>query len=70
MSKTHKGRIILWNTNPKKPIIQYDLKNNFIKEWGSATEAANSLNKPSSSISECCLGKRKSAYKYIWRFKK
>jgi group I intron endonuclease len=69
MSKTHKGRIIIWNTNPKKPIIQYDLEDNFIKEWESATEAAKSLNKPSSALSECCSGKRKKAYNYIWRFK-
>ena len=53
----------------KIPIIQYDLKGNFIREWGSATEAGKILNKRSAAISECCQGKRKTAYKYVWKVK-
>ena len=52
-----------------KPILQYDLQNNFIKEWSSATEAGKFLNKKNSAISECCNNKRKSAYNFIWKFK-
>jgi hypothetical protein len=51
-------------------VIQYDKQGNFIKEWPSQIEAAIFLNKQSSAISECCSGKRKSAYNYIWKFKK
>tara|TARA_R110000782_G_C14765333_1_gene408579 strand:- start:42 stop:752 length:711 start_codon:yes stop_codon:yes gene_type:complete len=52
-----------------KPIFQYDKENNFIREWKSASEAARSLHKTSSAISECCSGKRKSIYGFIWKFK-
>lgn len=71
ISKANKGK-----TKPegfgagyKIPIIQYDLKGNFIREWDSATEASKTLNKSPSAISECCQGKRKSAYKYVWKIK-
>ena len=67
ISNKLKGRKINWLKT--KPILQYDLQKNFIKEWTSATEAGKYLNKPSSAISECCSNKRKSAYKYIWKFK-
>jgi len=53
-----------------KPIHQFDKLGNFIKEWKSATEAANYFKKPASGISECCSEKRKSIYGYIWKFKK
>jgi group I intron endonuclease len=54
-----------------KPVLQYDMNMNLIKEWSSGIEAANFLNKPNSAISECLNGKagRKSAYKFIWKFK-
>ena len=52
-----------------KPIIQYDLDGNFIKEWLSATEAAKSLGKDKSNICICCKGKTKYAYGYIWKYK-
>ena len=67
ISNKLKGRKINWIKT--KPIFQYDLNGNFIKEWTSAVEAGKSLNKPSSAISECCSNKRKSAYKYIWKYK-
>lgn len=52
-----------------KPINQFDKLGNFIQEWRSATEAASSINKKASAISECCSGKRKTIYGYIWKFK-
>jgi hypothetical protein len=51
------------------PIIQYTLDNTFIKEWNSISDAAKSLNKPPSALSECCNGIKKQAYGYIWKFK-
>jgi len=52
-----------------KPILQYDLQGNFIKEWKSATDASKFLDKKSSSICECCKNKRKTAYGYKWKYK-
>ena len=52
-----------------KPILQFTKHGEFIKEWKNATEAARHINKQNSAISECCLGKRKSIYGYIWKFK-
>ena len=52
----------------KKPIIQYDLKNKFIKTWPSAKEAAEKLNIHKSNIGACCRGEGKSAGGYVWKY--
>lgn len=52
-----------------KPIIQYDLNNNLIKEWSSVKEAAESLMKNNGGISSALTGVNKTAYGYIWRYK-
>lgn len=52
-----------------KEILQYDLKNNFIKEYESACMASRETNICRSCISDCCNGKLKIAGGYIWRFK-
>ena len=67
-----------WGTRNKKikiklskPVLQYDLEGNFIKEWPSATEAARQLGFLKASISSCCkkIPYYKTAYGYIWKFK-
>jgi len=63
------GRKAEWMKFRNKPILQYDLEGNFIKEWVNAVEAGKSLNKSSSAINECCNEKRKTAYKYVWKYK-
>jgi hypothetical protein len=64
------NREITWSDKFKIPILQFDKKENFIKEWSSATDAALFLNKKSSAaISECCNKKRKSIYGFIWKYK-
>lgn len=70
ISKKLKGRNITWISKIKIPIYQFDKSGNFICEWDSASSAASFLNKSPSAISECCNGKRKSAYNYIWKFQK
>ena len=50
-------------------VVQLDKQSNYIQEFESGVKAGESLNKPSSAISECCSGKRKSAYGYIWMYK-
>ena len=49
-------------------ILQYDLNNNFVAEWNSIRDAENALN-VKNQIGRCCLGKRKTACGFIWKFK-
>jgi hypothetical protein len=57
------------NTWQSIPVIQYDLKGNFIKEWYSQIEATKYLNKTGDGVGACCRGKQKSAYGFVWKFK-
>lgn len=54
-----------------KPIFQYDLQNNFIREWKSARQAAINLNMQHSHINNCCNypDKHKTTGGYIWKYK-
>jgi hypothetical protein len=58
-----------------KIVNQYDLQNNLIQSFPSSKAAADALGKTtlssngaSSHITDVCIGKRKSAYGFIWRF--
>lgn len=51
-----------------KSVIQYSLKGDFIKEWGSLTSIKNELGFDISAISRCCKDKQKFAYGFIWRY--
>lgn len=57
--------------NPRsfKPVIQYDLKGNFIAEYDSIMEAARSICRDRSGIKDVCNGRQVSAYGYLWKFK-
>jgi len=55
--------------NKRKPVLQFDLQGNFIREWKSAMEIKRKLNYNNSNISANCLNKRKSAYRFIWKYK-
>ena len=52
-----------------KAVLQYDSNNDFIKDFESAGEAERYTNISSSSILKCCRNERKTAGKYIWKFK-
>ena len=52
-----------------KPILQYDLENNFIKEWESASEAGRCLEIPQQTIVACLKGRMKKAGNYLWKYK-
>jgi len=54
-----------------KSIFQYDLQDNFIKEWSSISEAYLSLNKKITNgcINLACKGKIKTAFGYKWKYK-
>ena len=51
-----------------KPVLQYDLNGNLIKEWKSINECGrNGFNQ--GDICKCCNGKRKTAKGFIWVYK-
>lgn len=54
----------------RKPILQYDLEDNFIREWDSVQEFENTTGlKSNGSICLCCQGKRQSTLGYKWKYK-
>lgn len=50
----------------KKPILQYDLDGNLIREWPSTADVGKEV---SSTICNCLKGRYKTAYGYIWKYK-
>jgi len=59
----------LKRNNGEKPIIQYDLNGNYIKEFISAREASKKLNINYKLISRVCRGKRNKTCGYKFKFK-
>ena len=53
-----------------KPVIQYSLDGELVKEYPSASEVERQLGIRQQSISRCCLGQRSTCHGYIWRYKK
>ena len=73
-SEEHKKKLskALTNRSDKsKPVLQIDKNTNeIIAEFPSAAEAGRQLGfQTNGHISECCKGKYKQAYGYIWRYK-
>lgn len=56
-------------SNKERPILQYDLGKNFLKEWKSAKECSIYTGLQRSKISNVCRGKRKQTGGYIFRYK-
>ena len=54
-----------------KPVLQYDLLGNFIREWPSAIKVEEELGIYHGNISMCCYGRTgyKTAGGFVWRFK-
>ena len=65
-NQQHKFDIGLQKT---KPIIQYDLNMNKIKEFKSGSKASKELNISTSRISNCCRGNSRYTGGYIFKFK-
>lgn len=55
-----------------KKVYQYTLEGDFIAEWDSLTLAAEGCGATDkiTGISQCCNGKRKTAYGFQWRYEK
>lgn len=51
------------------PILQFDMQENFIREWQSANQASREMAYNKGSITACCKGKRKSANGFVWKYK-
>lgn len=51
-----------------KKTNQYDLNGNFIKQWNSLMDIERILGFNHRGISRCCIGQRKKAYGYIWKY--
>lgn len=67
---TRNERIRKRNTNGKlsKPVSQYTLDGNYIKEFSSTMEVQRQLGYAQANISLCCNGKYKHAYGYKWKY--
>lgn len=50
-----------------KPVCQYDLDGNLIKQWNTIKECME-YGFDSSNISKCCKGKKKTHKGYIWKY--
>lgn len=64
---SHYGK--LGKDNEQARIVLQIKNNQIIAEFYGLREAAESVNKGCSHIGECCLGRRKSAYGYKWKYK-
>ena len=70
---THPKRIkerMRKNHPTAKPVIQFDISGNKVREWKSQKEAARYLGIRSENISRCCKGKNHQAAGYYWHYAK
>jgi len=52
-----------------KPVLQYDLNGNFIREWKSATKASSYFKGSETSIRHVLYGKNYTAFGFQWKYK-
>jgi hypothetical protein len=64
---TWTGKFGIENSS-SKPVIQLDKVGNVLNKFGSMMEANRKTDIIYQNISKCCLGERKSAGGYIWKF--
>lgn len=57
------------NGKCSKPVLQFDLQDNFIKEYPSAMQVERELGFANSNIIKCCKGKYKTANGFKWKYK-
>ena len=51
-----------------RAVLQYSIEGEFIKRYDKIQNAADALNISKKGIQECCIGRQKSAYGYIWKY--
>lgn len=66
VSKALTGR----RPSPRRPVLQFDLEGNLIREWSSANEVEKHTGWSHGDIAKCCLGKPyfKSSHGFLWRY--
>lgn len=52
-----------------KPILQYDLEGNLIKEWEGSIYASKALGISNPNIVRCAKGRYPRAGGFVWRYK-
>ncbi|MDA3837240.1 MAG: NUMOD1 domain-containing DNA-binding protein [Nanoarchaeota archaeon] len=69
-------QVVTWEENRKnsnisrrRKVKQFDINGNFIKEYISLSEAFRITHTNTGNIHSCCLGKRKQASGYKWKYK-
>lgn len=67
---TRNERISEKMTNGKlsKKVAQYTLDGKLVKIWPSVMEIVRQLGYSQGNISMCCIGKRPTAYGYVWKY--
>lgn len=67
---THNKRVSdkLTNGKTSKEICQYTKEGILVRKYPSASEAARQFRGKQGNISQVCLGKRNSAYGYLWKY--
>ena len=69
LEKCKKGALISKQLH-SKIILQYDLQNNFIKEWIGVKETARAFNMTAPSLTATLNGRQKTWAGYKWKWKK
>jgi hypothetical protein len=69
VSNKLKGQKITWDLGTSTAVLQFDKQGNLIAEYKSMGEAYSKTGVPSSAICEVCKGRRKSAHKFVWKYK-
>lgn len=68
-TETHIENIRKSRDKMRKPVYQYTLDGEFVREWESMCEVKRELGYSDRHISECCKGKLKTAYGFLWKYK-
>ena len=63
------GKVLKNRKDLSKSVMQYDLQDNFVKEYASTYQAGRETGFDNSNIAKCCKGKYKTAYNFKWRYK-
>ena len=71
-TESHKDKIRISNTGKNNPnskqVYQYTTNLQLVKIWDSVGLLCKTLNLSVGNISGCCLGRRKTAYGFIWKY--
>lgn len=64
----HSGKSIIIPYKHKKPILQMTTDGEIVTRWDNISTVCRENGWNCTSLLECCRGKRKTAYGYIWRY--